>query len=453
MLCPVNQALRLTLDHWKNRPVVAAFSGGVDSTVLLHALVVLRDAGEIERLRAVHVNHGLSDHAFSWTTHCELLCKRWAVPFRGVRVNVSEASGSGLEEAARSARYQVFYDDLAEGERLLQGHHLNDQAETLLFRLFRGTGIDGLSGIPLSRPLGRGTLVRPLLSVSRTDIDAYAHRHQLTPIEDESNEDQRFSRNYLRHSLIPAVEERWPGASNRLSVLADELSQVKAQLSDLITELTESAVQTRPQWLLGDKPLLDIAKLNAFKAPVRKQVIRCWLKQQSLPVPGREILENVLTDVVDARVDASPLLRWPGCEVRRYQGLLIAGRPQLMTEPFSGAYWDWLKRSEFFHPVFGYLRIRAARKGESGCLCLPDSQGLEVRTRDRVDPAMKIAVAGRDGRKTLKRWLQDFNIPPWLRGNVPFLFTQAEMIAAPGLWICEGYQAEKGAGYKVYLRE
>ena len=449
MPCPVTDSIHLILAPWQSSPMVAAFSGGVDSTVLLHALVVLRNAGEITSLRAVHVNHGLSENAQHWEKHCESLCDFWSVPFRVSRVNVTDTSGSGLEEAARSARYQVFHDELAEGECLLQGHHLNDQAETLLFRLFRGTGIDGLSGIPSSRPLGKGTLVRPLLSFSRKAIEAYAHQHQLTHIDDESNEDQRFARNYLRHSLLPAVEERWPGASVRLAALADELTQVKAQLSDSISGLTQSAVQTRPQWLLGNRPLLDSETLLTFKHRVRQQVVRCWLKQQNLPVPGRDMLEKVFTEVINARVDASPLLSWSGCELRRYQGLLIADAPQATRERGANVRWNWPKQPDIWHPAFGHLRIRKAQQAETGCFALSDGNLLEVRTRDMIDPAMKIAIAGRSERKNLKRWLQDFDIPPWLRAKIPFLFLDEQMVAAPGLWVCSDYQLKQGTGYRL----
>ncbi|MDD7804976.1 MAG: tRNA lysidine(34) synthetase TilS [Endozoicomonas sp. (ex Botrylloides leachii)] len=449
MDCHVTEALRFSLGLRPETSFIVAYSGGVDSTVLLHGLVALRNAGVIDRLKAIHINHGLSEHAQQWEKHCQLVCDRWLVPLKIFSVAVSEASSAGLEQAARSARYKVFHDELAKEECLLQGHHMNDQAETLLFRLFRGTGIDGLSGIPSSRPLGKGVLFRPLLSVSRTDIEAYACCHQLAYIHDESNDDRRFSRNYIRHALLPVIEQRWPGASQRLAVLAKESFQVNEQLRNSVIELTDAVIQTRPQWLLGNKPLLNITRLIKLKPLIQQQVVRYWLKKQSLPIPNRDLLEKVFTEIISARGDACPLLSWSDCELRRHQGFLVASKSQPVIDCISVHCWNWSQQSEYAYPPFGYLRLREANENEKNCLALPHDHLIELRTRDMIDSGMKVAVAGRSGRKTIKRWLQDFHIPPWLRQDIPFLFIMGDMVAAPGLWVCEGYQAKDGTGYKL----
>ncbi|WP_263078712.1 tRNA lysidine(34) synthetase TilS [Endozoicomonas sp. Mp262] len=438
------------LSPWLNSPIVVAFSGGVDSTVLLHLLVELKKCQKIKSLRAVHVNHGLSPNARYWVEHCQKICCEWGVPFHVEEVKVKNNGGQGLEQAARAARYEIFERLLSSGDCLVQGHHQNDQAETLLFRLFRGTGIDGMTGIPRSRPLGRSVLVRPLLSVSRDQIECYASKHNLPHIEDESNHDQHFSRNYLRHSLLPAVEKRWPGASVRLSALADEMVSMNEQLADYIAELTRSVLQTRPEWLLGNQPLVDCVKLQGFKPATQKQIIRFWLKSQELPVPGRELLDNLFTQAVNARVDATPLFCWPGCQLRRYQGLLVAARPSPESKPVGNVYWDWSAQPDFFHETLGILRVRARQIDDLGVqgVNLP-VRILEIRTREKIDPSMKISVAGRAGRKTLKRWLQAFNIPPWLRNRIPFLFFKDEMVAAPGLWVCDNYRAQGEEGYQI----
>ena len=428
--------------------MMVAYSGGIDSTVLLHCLVNLRNAGVINQLRAIHVHHGLSDHADEWAQHCQQVCHRWSVPLITAPVEVDQTTGFGLEQAARTARYQAFGAALKEGECLLQGHHLSDQAETLLLRLFRGTGIDGLSGILPSRPLAAGLLIRPLLSVSKSSIEAYAEQHLLTHVEDESNKDHRFSRNYIRHALLPSVETRWPEASARLAALADELSQVKVQLAASVSELLQVNVQKRPQWLLGEKPLLTLSQLSTLSLPTQRQMIRLWLQQQSLPVPSRTLLEKMFTEVIAARPDARPLLCWPGCEVRRYQGFLIASRPVVVTRPQTDLVWDYLQTPQFFHESFGCLRIKPSDTPDQGGFLLPEGP-LTIKSRESIDPAMKISIAGRTGSKTLKRWLQDLTIPPWVRGTIPFIFDQNNMVAAPGLWVCSDYWVSTGERYRL----
>ncbi len=197
------------LAPWRKAPAWhIAFSGGLDSTVLLH---LLASAEALPPLSAVHVHHGLQSAADTWPSHCQSICDRLGVPLRVMRVQVQP--GASLERAARDARYRAFTEVIGAGEVLLTGQHRDDQAETLLFRLLRGAGVRGAAAMPVHRPLAGGHLVRPLLDVSRTELVAYADEHQLKWIEDPSNADMQFSRNYLRHRVIPTLTERWPKPS------------------------------------------------------------------------------------------------------------------------------------------------------------------------------------------------------------------------------------------------
>ncbi len=445
----LTDSLLQNITPWLNRSLVVAFSGGIDSTVLLHSLVSLRNAGQFSCLKAIHVNHGLSPNAQKWVNHCQQICDQWLVPLVVESVQVSNTLGEGLEQAARSARYQVFERVLGGGDCLVQGHHQNDQAETLLFRLFRGTGVTGLSGIPLTRSIGKSVLVRPMLSISREQIECYAKIHGLNHIEDESNQDQRFSRNYIRQSLLPAVEQRWPGAAIRLASLADELAEINMQQDHAVSELAQSITEIRREWLLGDKPLLDSVKLEKFHQATQKQIIRIWLKNQGLSVPGRDMLDRVFAEVINARVDAEPLLIWPGCELRRYQQLLVASKPMPEIKPFTGIYWTLPEQVSFSGPGIGYLRFDYSSKANAKAIRTLSGGAIELRSRDNIDPSLRVAVAGRSGRKTLKRWLQEYRVPPWLRDRIPFLFYNNEMIGAPGLWVCEGFQADSPGGYHI----
>lgn len=422
-----------------SEPVYVAFSGGVDSTVLLHLLAACRDSGVIKNVEAVHVHHGLSDLADQWQTFCESFCDSLNIPLTIAHVTLSCDSGGGIEQEARQARYQFFEQVLEGGGCLLMGHHQDDQAETLLLRLFRGTGLDGLQGIPVQRSLGQGRIIRPLLNISRVDIEAYAHRHQLQWIKDDSNEDTNFSRNFLRHHIIPEIEQRWPGASRRMAELTKDITITNARLSWLSERLLLQAQTTMPEWLLGDQPLLSINALQTFDTEDRRQVVRLWLKKQGFKMPGRQALETVFQELVAAKEDAEPVIRNAQYCLRRFRGYLLADAisPAINYQPLS---WDWRLNSELMLPDGKTLSVLKAGAEERLALQLPD-QPLQILWRRHIDASQKVAIAGRSSRKTIKRWLQEYNIPPWLREQVPFIFLGEQLVAVPGLWVCDGFQA------------
>ena len=304
-------------------PIVVGFSGGVDSTVLLHLLAACREQGLLKTLSAVHIHHGLSELADDWQAFCQRFCDALNIPLTVAHVELSGTSGGGIEQEARQARYDVFRRALEEGGFLLMGHHQDDQAETLLLRLFRGTGPDGLQGIPKRRPLGNGEILRPLLDVSRADIEHYARQHQLQWIEDRSNADKRFSRNFLRHQIIPEIEQRWPGASRRMAELADDITEINQQLAQQVRELLVLCTAKKPEWLLGQQPLLAIEKLCSLNEFQQNQVVREWLKSQGLMMPGRQMLNRLFTELIAARADAEPLLNCGSYYLRRFRNYLV----------------------------------------------------------------------------------------------------------------------------------
>ncbi|MEX2367214.1 MAG: tRNA lysidine(34) synthetase TilS, partial [Pseudohongiellaceae bacterium] len=196
-----------------NSNIWVAYSGGMDSHVLLHLMVRLLPSQE-RRLRALHINHGISPHAADWQSHCQQTCSDLGIPFQAVSVSLDADGTDSLETRARKARYRVFADRLGPGDYLFLAHHLDDQIETMLFRLLRGTGLKGLAGMPVSRPLGAGQLYRPLLALARDELEQYAIEHRLQWIEDDSNARADYDRNYLRLKVLPLLEKRWPGYKN-----------------------------------------------------------------------------------------------------------------------------------------------------------------------------------------------------------------------------------------------
>lgn len=423
------------LKPFSESSMVVALSGGVDSTVLLHLLAQLRDAGLVSSLTAVHVHHGLSDNADYWAEHCQRMCEYWQVPLIVERVDITTALGDGVEQAARTLRYNVFEQHLSENDCLLQGHHRNDQAETLLFRLFRGSGLDGLQGIPLHRPLGRGQLIRPMLRVSRREIEAYAAEQNLEHIEDESNLDQQFARNFLRQSLIPELEQRWPGLSERLATLADEVRESQQCQHILVEEAAERVLKPSPDyWNAGQ--VVDIEALQQLPEAMAGRVIRLWLKSKGLLMPDRQQLQTLFAEVVHCREDGEPRLQLGEHEVRRFNGLLvlIPVLDEFTQGPFS---WNCHDQQRLKISGSGWLSLK------------PDTDNvpeeLTICFRHTLPDIGKVRVAGRRGSKTIKRWLQDYRVPPWLRDRVPFLFYRGQMLGAAGVWQCD-WTGQSGRG-------
>ena len=403
--------------------VLVAFSGGVDSTVLLRMLVELRQAGRVSSVSAVHVHHGLSPNADDWAAHCQTVCDQWQVPVSINHVSVGKGLGDGIEQAARDCRYKVFERELPHGGYLLQGHHRDDQAETVLFRLFRGSGLDGLTGIPVERALGQGTLIRPLLRVSRAEIEAYAAEHQLPFIEDESNADERFARNYLRQRLIPDIERRWPGFPGRLAALADEMLTVQQYLEPLVEAASNQVLQPAPDyWNAGT--IVHLNKLLPLSDDRAIRVIRHWFQRSGLLMPDRSTLDTLFSEVIHAQYDAEPRLLVGQHEIRRFDGFLVIV-PVLDAFAPDPVVWECQSGSTLSIPGSGLLTVSD---------CPSDSQPLSVYFRQNVPSDNKIRVHGRTGSKTLKRWLQEYRVPPWLRDRVPLVFEGDRMLGAAGLW-------------------
>ena len=422
-------------------PVVVALSGGVDSTVLLHTLVELRDAGFVRSLSAVHVHHGLSTNADFWAEHCRTQCQQWSVPCVIERVSVGAGDGDGIEQAARTLRYQVFEQHLPEGGCLLQGHHQDDQAETLLFRLFRGSGLDGLAGIPQQRPLGDGVLFRPLLSVSRRTIEAYATKWGLDHIEDESNLDQRFSRNYLRQNLIPEIEQRWPGVSGRLAVLANDIQENNQWMHQQVADAAKRVLKSAPDyWNAGQ--VIDLQALEALSGGMAMRVVRFWLSQKGLMMPDRSALNTIFTEVIHSREDAEPSLQLGEYEVRRFDGLLVLV-PALKAFTIKPVEWNVKTDTSFYMQGSGWLSLTDTSSTGSFLASAPqkreqiDVDRYSVYFRHNLPASGKVRVSGRRGSKTIKRWLQEYRVPPWLRDRIPFLFSGNFMLGAAGLWQCD----------------
>ena len=403
------------LSPWRNAPAWhIAFSGGLDSTVLLH---LLANTDALPPLSAVHIHHGLQAAADAWPAHCQSVCDSLGVPLRVMRVQVQ--AGASLERAAREARYQAFAEVIGAGEVLLTGQHCDDQAETLLFRLLRGAGVRGLAAMPMHRPLADGHLVRPLLEVSRAELEAYAREHQLKWIEDPSNADPRFSRNFLRHRVFPTLKERWPQAVSSLARAAEHLSEAQGLLDELARMDLLAADQPSPfPWL--QLPSLPLAPLRELSDARQRNALRHWLIPLTrLPDSDHWAGWHSLRD---AKGDAQPLWRLADGELHRC-GERLWWLPATWSE-FSHAMASWP------HPqnpleLPGNGRLEFIGKAPEGPLEIRYRQGGEI-----------VEVPGR-GRRDLKRLLNECGVPGFVRGRLPLLYRGEQLLAVPtlaGLW-------------------
>lgn len=412
-----------------------AYSGGCDSHVLLHSLASLRDrlTGE---LRAVHVNHGLSSDAPRWADHCRLICKKHGVPLRVQETDARPRSGESPEAAARRVRYQAFADLMSAHDCLLTAHHQDDQAETLLLQLLRGSGPHGLAGMPRQSDFAGGYHARPLLGFSRPALAAYAREAELEWVEDESNFDTGIRRNFLRHQLFPLLDPLWPAAGATLARSAAHCAEAAALLDALAAEDLEA--------LRGPEcHRLNIAALQRLDGARRRNVLRYWFHDLGLRLPRTAHLQRLEQDLLDAGVDRLPLLRWEGVELRRYRDWLYVLRPSQPFDRTQVLSWD-------LQPLAlpggnGMLTTHAVSgRGLADRLCRNGS--LTVRFRQGGERCL---MAG-GYHHSLKKLLQEQGIPPWERECLPLIYINGEFAAVPGIWISGAYQARAGeAGWFI----
>lgn len=404
------------------------YSGGLDSHVLLVSMVKLLGA---DAVRAIHVNHQLSLNAASWQQHCQRICDGLGVALSAEQATVI-VNGQGVEEAARTARYQVFERLLPEDSVLLLGHHADDQIETVLYRLLRGSGPRGLAGMPASRSLGNAELLRPLLSFTRSDLEKYALDEGLVWIEDESNEDVSYDRNFLRHKVIPILAERWPDYVARVSHTA-RLCRDSDLLSDMLAAQDLIAVYERKErlgWSISLEALMSFDELR------QANLLRHWAAQHHLAQPGHKIIDVVLHEMLPARADAEPLVSWAGIQIRRYQRRLYLLPADPDTPDHVPVSLRWDGRSVLNLPDKSTLGFRV----EKGRGIRPTGIDVfEVRFRNGAERCKPI---GRSASNTLKKLFQEYGLEPWLRGRVPLIYRDDVLVAVGDLWICEGFQVQ-----------
>ncbi|WP_238346333.1 tRNA lysidine(34) synthetase TilS [Luteimonas saliphila] len=395
-------------------PLLVGFSGGLDSTVLLHRLA--RDGEWRARgLRAIHVHHGLHAGAETWAAHCARMCAQLEVPLDIARVRVERDSGDGLEAAARRARYAAFAAALGSGGILVLAHHRDDQAETFLLRALRGSGIEGLAAMRTWRRFEDGWLWRPLLELPRQALCGYARAHALHWIEDPSNRDEAHDRSFLRRQVMPALRARWPHADAAFARAAE----LQRGASTLLADADAQALATAR---CADPRCLRVAALASLPGARRARVLRRWVDETGLPpLPAEGVAQVDHLVLATAPTDAAAFA-WRGAIVRRWRDLLWAG-PALPAAP-SMVCLHWDGTGSLAWPGGGALVLEAAPPGfatsKSAHPVAPDAPDPPFVAHARAG-GERIALPGRRHSHALKHVLQDLGVPPWIRTRLPLL--------------------------------
>ena len=407
-----------------------AFSGGLDSTVLLHALINIETIDR-KRLTALHVNHGLRKQATAWEEECRHKCQTWEVRLLVHRLDLSTVSSS-IESAARLGRYRWFEQQLSATDVLLVAHHLDDQVETVVANLFRGAGLHGLKGMPPRRILGKGQLWRPLMEVERSALHHYAKQHGLEWIHDPTNEDQRHTRNYLRHTVLPLVKKTWPGINQTISRAAQNWRDT-ALLLDEIAQCDLAGIRHTKRLSFFKISVDDLTKMTELRA---LNVLRFWFRNCGFQAPARTHLQHLYSSMVTTLPRATAVLSWPGVEVRRYRNWLYLSPTSLQPRAFRIS---WTadqtmlpdNRCLVARPVVG----KGIKKD------IYDTKPLSVRSRVGGE---RCWLPKRKNHQKLKKLFQQSGIPPWERTQVPLVYAGDELAAVVGFWYCQPFNAQDG---------
>ena len=445
--------------------LVAAVSGGVDSVVLLDVLKRLSTRLRV-RLSALHVNHQLSANAARWSAFCARICRDRGIPFRSVKVKVRRRGGGGLEAAARAARYEEFARQRC--DFVVLAHHQDDQVETLLLQLLRGAGIQGLAAMPLVRNLqgGRGpaertgatghpssviphpSLLRPLLEVTRERILAYARRRRLIWIEDETNADRQFQRNFLRHEVLPLIGQRFPAYRTTIARAARHLAETNRVLAEVAAEDGGRRADD------GTLAVAAVARLPPGRA---LNLLRHFLAGHGMRMPNAARLDEALRQALRATRDAQVRIDLGAAELRRFEGrlhvvpkLTVRERPAaryhrlpqdrktLSKKGTSDVVRRWRGEHRLELPELGGALVMAPCRGQGVSLTRLRGRPVTIRLRkggERLQPD------ARRPRRTLKNLLQEARVPPWTRERLPLVFCGQDLIWAPAIGVDCRYRA------------
>lgn len=409
-----------SLSKTHNRYLIA-YSGGLDSHVLLHLCASLADDDSKITFRSIYIDHGLQEASKDWAEHCERISKELGVEFQSISLNLEVHAGESLEAVARLGRYQALRQHLSKNEILMTAQHQDDQAETLLLQLLRGAGLDGLAAMPRVADFGEGLHIRPLLGYSREQLEAYAKHHCLDFVTDPSNKDSRFDRNYLRNQVVPLLKQRWPQMGQTLSRSAG----LQAEAGELLATFIEKDM---PVVMGSQKDTLSAKALTQLSSSQQKAMLRHWIKQHGFKAPSAVKLKHLLVDVVNSRSDAMPLVAWEDAEVRRYKDDIYIMSPLPTVLPSGVIKWDLREPLDLGE---GLPSLTREELGNLKDYVWQHKLSISVRFRQGGE---RLRLNNRVHSISLKNFFQENEVPTWLRKTLPLVYANDQIIYIPGLY-------------------
>jgi len=428
--------------------VCVALSGGSDSMVLLHMLAEVRTHNPRLRLRAVHVNHQLQAASGQWAQQCRQWAAALQIDCEILTVAVKQIEDFGVEASARKARYEAFKSVLRANELLVTAHHADDQLETILLALMRGSGVDGLAAMPACIRFGAGWHARPLLGFTHEALHEWAQARSLPYIDDPSNTDTHFDRNFLRQGVVPLLKSRWPAIARTASRSASHLAEAQALLDDW----------TENDYVLATvDDALSVDALRELPPPRRRALLRYWLQQHEVLMPSTRVLHALEHDLLQSKQDRVPYVQWHGAEVHRHRDLLYVEQPLSEWDATEQLPWHWQNELQLPSEL-GSLNLspheslqgRKERHAGIAKAHLPDL--LSVRFRDGGE---RIRLPGEKHHRALKKLLQESSVLPWWRECLPLIYADEKLVAVADLWVSHDFAARAGepAVYLVWQRE
>ncbi len=418
-----NTIHELLHNYGLDRTYWIAYSGGLDSHVLLHLMARMP-----VRLQAVHINHGVSPHAVQWAEHCARVCQALNVNLvQHTLTNQNVNPAHSPEDQLRQSRYQVIAKLLQPHDILLTAHQQNDQAETVLLQLVRGAGPKGLAAMPRVKPFAAGLHVRPLLDFTRADLINYARAHQLQWIEDESNGDETFTRNFLRHQIMPLLINRWPSVTHTIARSAEHCATTQEFIDNTTQQLLLEVMGTQAE-------TISVKKFLQLPSYQQNHVLRAWILRANFPLPSSAKMQQILQTILHARADRIPHVAWGDVEIRRYRDdlFLLCG----LEKNFKHQVIEWNFAENLLLPGVGQLRAVQAQQGFRR-----DIPTVTVRFRQGGET---LRLPGRKHHHDLKKLFQQWGVPTWLRDRVPLIYVENTLAAVVGFCIADTFQDEIG---------
>ncbi len=405
-----------------------ACSGGLDSSVLLHLFSINKNKIK-QDIEVLYVNHGLQEEAGDWGLFCKKLCQQYDIAYTQLEIKENYPKGVSVEAWAREKRYSLIENLMGDHDVLFTAHHLDDQVETFFLQALRGAGPRGLASMPIVKNYSNALHARPLLNYSRENLKEYAEENKLDWHEDKSNMDYRYDRNYLRHRVMPVIEDKWPSYRQTISRLISHQKESKKILDEIACADLEQALHNNIM-------CLNLNYINELSIERQKNLIFFWLNELSLDSPGSINIEQVISNIIYSNTEKAPCVNWKNTEIRRYKNMLYASKKIEKHDVDAEYYW----KPERVLNILDETLIAKSRCGKGISKTKTNGADFVVRYRHGGE---KIQPDYLSHSKTVKQLFQEKAVLPWLRDRIPLVYINGKLAVIPGFCIDESFSADE----------